>query len=110
MISRFSIATLVIFICSIAFVIHPLSVPIRLPYVGHKRLHINLTTAPICAIALLWAAQCLGPTQVFLLLFLRAFTHACQIRDGIVGTGEKFNLFCSPSLAKPQTASNRITS
>ncbi|KAJ7139054.1 hypothetical protein C8R44DRAFT_300278 [Mycena epipterygia] len=71
MITGFSIATLVIFICSIAFVIHPLSVPIRLPYVGHKRLSLNLTTAPILAIAILWAAQCLGPSQ---------------IRDGIVGT------------------------
>ncbi|KAJ7654801.1 hypothetical protein B0H17DRAFT_1099601 [Mycena rosella] len=71
MITGFSIATLVIFICSIAFVIHPLSVPIRLPYIGHKRVHLNLTSAPIFAIAVLWAAQCLGPTQ---------------IRDGIVGT------------------------
>ncbi|KAJ7489585.1 hypothetical protein FB451DRAFT_693734 [Mycena latifolia] len=71
MITGFSIATLVIFICSIAFVIHPLSVPIRLPYIGHKRVHLNLISAPIFAIAILWAAQCLGPTQ---------------IRDGIVGT------------------------
>ncbi|KAJ7083655.1 hypothetical protein B0H15DRAFT_850291 [Mycena belliarum] len=71
MVTGFAIATLVIFICSIAFVIYPLSVPIRLPYIGHKRIHINLTTAPIFAIAILWAAQCLGPTQ---------------IRDGIVGT------------------------
>ncbi|KAF8218266.1 hypothetical protein K438DRAFT_1557886 [Mycena galopus ATCC 62051] len=67
----FSIATLVIFICSIAFVIHPLSIRIRLPYIGHKRVALNLTTAPILAIAILWAAQCLGPSQ---------------IRDGIVGT------------------------
>ncbi|KAF8218194.1 hypothetical protein K438DRAFT_2007037 [Mycena galopus ATCC 62051] len=65
----FSIATLVIFICSIAFVIHPIS--IRLPYIGHKRVALDLTTAPILAIAILWAAQCLGPSQ---------------IRDGIVGT------------------------
>ncbi|KAJ7715724.1 hypothetical protein DFH07DRAFT_361438 [Mycena maculata] len=71
MITGFSIATLVIFVCSIAFVIHPLSIPIRLPYIGHKRVHLNLTTAPILAIAILWAAQCLGPLQ---------------IRDGIVGT------------------------
>ncbi|KAJ6535927.1 hypothetical protein DFH09DRAFT_1179172 [Mycena vulgaris] len=71
MISGSSIATLVIFICSIAFVIHPLPVPIRLPYIGHKRVQLNLTTAPILAIAILWAAQCLGPSQ---------------IRDGIVGT------------------------
>ncbi|KAK7055275.1 CitMHS domain-containing protein [Favolaschia claudopus] len=69
--SGFSIATLVIFILSISFVIHPLPIPIRLPYIGHKRIVLNLTTAPILAIAILWAAQCLGPTQ---------------IRDGIVGT------------------------
>ncbi|KAJ7856689.1 hypothetical protein B0H14DRAFT_2752436 [Mycena olivaceomarginata] len=67
----FSIATLVIFIWSIAFVIQPLSIPIRLPYIGPKRAALNLTTAPILAIAILWAAQCLGPSQ---------------IRDGIVGT------------------------
>ncbi|KAJ6475744.1 hypothetical protein C8R47DRAFT_1142338 [Mycena vitilis] len=71
MITAYSIVTLVIFICSIAFVIQPLPVPVRLPYIGHKRVVLNLTTAPILAIAILWAAQCLGPTQ---------------IRDGIVGT------------------------
>ncbi|KAJ7248210.1 hypothetical protein B0H12DRAFT_1203080 [Mycena haematopus] len=67
----FSIATLAIFICSIAFVIHPLSIRIRLPYIGLKRVALNLTTAPVLAIAILWASQCLGPAQ---------------IRDGIVGT------------------------
>ncbi|KAJ6617558.1 citrate transporter-domain-containing protein [Mycena sp. CBHHK59/15] len=61
MITSHAIATLVIFICSIAFVIYPLSVPIRLPYIGHKRVHLNLTSAPILAIAILWAAQCLAP-------------------------------------------------
>ncbi|KAJ7148656.1 hypothetical protein C8R43DRAFT_513606 [Mycena crocata] len=71
MITGFSIATLVVFIFSIALVITPLSIPIRLPYIGHKRILLNLTTAPILAIAILWAAQCLGPSQ---------------IRDGIVGT------------------------
>ncbi|KAJ7025540.1 hypothetical protein C8F04DRAFT_1126218 [Mycena alexandri] len=71
MITGFSIATLVIFVCSIAFVIYPLSLPIRLPFIGKKRAQLNLTTAPILAIAILWAAQCLGPSQ---------------IRDGIVGT------------------------
>ncbi|KAF7377802.1 CitMHS domain-containing protein [Mycena sanguinolenta] len=74
----FSIATLVIFICSISFVIHPLSIRIRLPYVGPKRVALNLTTAPVLAIAILWASQCLGPAQ---------------IRDGIVGTGEKYDRF-----------------
>ncbi|KAJ6551648.1 hypothetical protein B0H19DRAFT_1031000 [Mycena capillaripes] len=71
MITAFSITTLVVFVCSIAFVIQPLSIPIRLPYIGHKRIVLNLTTAPILAITILWAAQCLG---------------ASQIRDGIVGT------------------------
>ncbi|KAJ7176478.1 hypothetical protein C8R46DRAFT_1076458 [Mycena filopes] len=71
MLTGFSIATLVVFVCSIAFVIHPLSLPIRLPFLGQKRAQLNLTTAPILAIAILWAAQCLGPSQ---------------IRDGIVGT------------------------
>ncbi|KAF9260450.1 hypothetical protein L218DRAFT_974362 [Marasmius fiardii PR-910] len=71
MISRFSIVTLVFFIISIILVIQPVSFPIRLPYIGRRRIHLNLTTAPILTIALLWAAQCLGPTQ---------------IRDGIVGT------------------------
>ncbi|KAJ7768541.1 hypothetical protein B0H16DRAFT_1412035 [Mycena metata] len=71
MITGFSIATLVIFVFSIAFVIHPLSIPLRLPFIGQKRVQLNLTTAPILAIAILWAAQCLGPSQ---------------IRDGIVGT------------------------
>ncbi|KAG7087461.1 hypothetical protein E1B28_013427 [Marasmius oreades] len=71
MISRFSIVTLVFFIISIILVIQPVSFPIRLPYIGRRRIPLNLTTAPILTIALLWAAQCLGPTQ---------------IRDGIVGT------------------------
>ncbi|KAK7441988.1 hypothetical protein VKT23_016266 [Stygiomarasmius scandens] len=71
MITRFSIVTLVFFILSIAVVIYPVSIPIRLPYLGKRRIPINLTTAPILTIAILWAAQCLGPTQ---------------IRDGIVGT------------------------
>ncbi|KAJ7916225.1 hypothetical protein B0H13DRAFT_2231748 [Mycena leptocephala] len=61
--SRSKVTTLVVFIASIAAVIHPLSIPI--PCL------LNLTTAPILAIAILWAAQCLGPSQ---------------IRDGIVGT------------------------
>ncbi|THU97657.1 hypothetical protein K435DRAFT_838531 [Dendrothele bispora CBS 962.96] len=72
MITRFSIVTLVFFILSIAVVIYPVSIPLpRLPYLGKRRVPINLTTAPILTIAILWAAQCLGPTQ---------------IRDGIVGT------------------------
>ncbi|KAJ7644264.1 hypothetical protein FB45DRAFT_737437 [Roridomyces roridus] len=71
MITGYSVATLVVFACSIVFVIYPVSIPVSIPHVGHKRVPLNLTTAPILAIAVLWAAQCLGPTQ---------------IRDGIVGT------------------------
>ncbi|KAJ7094013.1 hypothetical protein B0H15DRAFT_831589 [Mycena belliarum] len=65
-ITRFSWVTLVIFVLSIIFVIYPVEFKIR-----HRRIPLNLTTAPILAIAILWASQCLGPTQ---------------IRDGIVGT------------------------
>jgi len=71
MITRFSIVTLVIFVLSITFVIYPVSFHVHLPKLGRRRVHINLATAPIIAIAILWAAQCLG---------------ASQIRDGIVGT------------------------
>jgi len=64
MVSGSSIGTLVVFIVSIIFVICPVSFPIFLPYVGRQRIHINLTTAPIIAILVLWAAQCLGPREV----------------------------------------------
>ncbi|KAF9444897.1 hypothetical protein P691DRAFT_762994 [Macrolepiota fuliginosa MF-IS2] len=70
-IDRFSIVTLVFFFLSTIFVIQPIKIPIRLPYIGRRRIPINLNTAPILAIAILWASQCLGPKQ---------------IRDGIVGT------------------------
>jgi Na+/H+ antiporter NhaD/arsenite permease-like protein len=68
MITGYSVATLVVFIISIGFVIYPVSIPTprRIP-----RIPINLTTAPIIAIAILWAAQCLDPAV---------------IRGGIVGT------------------------
>ncbi|KIJ15857.1 hypothetical protein PAXINDRAFT_168847 [Paxillus involutus ATCC 200175] len=68
MTSGYAIATLAIFIVSIIFVIRPVSIPTprRIPQIP-----INLTTAPILAIALLWAAQCIDPF-VF--------------RNGIVGT------------------------
>ncbi|KAK0205523.1 hypothetical protein DFS33DRAFT_1474222 [Desarmillaria ectypa] len=71
MITRFSIVTLIIFILSITFVIYPISFTLRIPYLGRKKIPIDLATAPILAIAILWASQCLGATQ---------------IRDGIVGT------------------------
>ncbi|KAJ7291168.1 hypothetical protein C8J57DRAFT_1271595 [Mycena rebaudengoi] len=62
----YAIATLVLFIISIVFVIRSVSFKVR-----GRRIYINLSTAPILAIAILWASQCLGPKQ---------------IRDGIVGT------------------------
>ncbi|KAH7890286.1 hypothetical protein F5I97DRAFT_1799138 [Phlebopus sp. FC_14] len=68
MTSGYAIATLVVFILSIVFVICPVSIPAVRPI---PRIPINLTTAPILAIALLWAAQCIDPAV---------------IRDGIVGT------------------------
>ncbi|PFH48072.1 hypothetical protein AMATHDRAFT_6158 [Amanita thiersii Skay4041] len=74
MVSGFAIATIVVFILSIIFVIRPVHVHIRLPFRHEKkivRFPIDLLTAPITAIAILWAAQCLG---------------ASTIRAGIVGT------------------------
>jgi Na+/H+ antiporter NhaD/arsenite permease-like protein len=61
MTSGYSIATLVVFILSIIFVIQPVSIPApcRIP-----RIPINLTTAPILAIAILWAAQCIDPAVI----------------------------------------------
>jgi Na+/H+ antiporter NhaD/arsenite permease-like protein len=56
------IATLVLFILSMIFVIRPISI---------GRVPVNFLTAPIVIIAILWAAGCLGPKE---------------IRDGIVGT------------------------
>jgi hypothetical protein len=73
MITRFSIVTLVFFILSTGFVIYPVSFTVRLPYFGPTRISIDLKTAPILAIAILWASQCIGATQ---------------IRNGIVGTGQ----------------------
>jgi hypothetical protein len=69
MVSGSAIGTLVVFIISIIFVIRSFAVPIFLPYVGRKTVPINLTTAPIIAILILWAAQCLGPTEVCHLRF-----------------------------------------
>ena len=68
MTSGYAIATLVVFIISIFFVIRSVKIPMPRPI---PPIPINLTTAPILAIALLWAAQCLDPTV---------------IRNGIVGT------------------------
>jgi len=68
MITGSSIATLVVFILSIGFVIYPVTIPRRGRFPGFS---INLTTAPIIAILILWAAQCIDPTV---------------IRTGFVGT------------------------
>ncbi|KAH6910722.1 hypothetical protein BKA70DRAFT_1271338 [Coprinopsis sp. MPI-PUGE-AT-0042] len=71
MITRYSIVTLVLFFISTIFVIQPFSFHVNLPILGRKRLTLGLMSAPILAIAILWASQCLGATQ---------------IRNGIVGT------------------------
>ncbi|KAG6829921.1 hypothetical protein H0H92_002944 [Tricholoma furcatifolium] len=73
MINRFSIVTIVFFLLSTIFVIQPVSRRASIPYLGRRRISLDLTTAPILAIAILWAAQCLGATQ---------------IRNGIVGTDD----------------------
>jgi len=73
-IDRFSIVTLILFFLSTIFVIHPVSFHVPFPVIGRTRITIGLMSAPIITIAILWAAQCLGPTQ---------------IRNGIVGTGRK---------------------
>jgi hypothetical protein len=76
-IDRFSVVTLIFFFLSTVFVIQPVKIPIRLPYLGQRRIPINLNTAPILTIAILWASQCLGPKE---------------IRDGIVGTSTELLL------------------
>ncbi len=94
MTTRFSIVTLIIFILSITFVIYPVSFTLRLPYLGRRKIPIDLATAPILAIAILWASQCLGATQVCLPL-QNSYYNAdiFQIRDGIVGTGQELASF-----------------
>ena len=67
-----AIATLIFFFLSTIFVIQPLSFHVPLPIIGRTRITIGLMTAPVIAILILWATQCIGPTE---------------IRDGIVGTG-----------------------
>ena len=71
-INGFAIATLILFFISTFFVIQPLSFHVPLPIIGRTRITIGMMTAPIIAILILWAAQCIGATE---------------IRDGIVGTG-----------------------
>lgn len=77
-----SIGTLIVFIFSIIFVIQPGHFPPDWSFKQSKksddekgeitkvskwkkyRIPLNLTTAPIIAIAILWAAQCLGPATI----------------------------------------------
>ena len=85
-ISGQAIATLIIFIISIVFVIYPVSFPVTLPYLGRKRIYINLTTAPIVAILVLWAAQCLGPRVVSAILAGESSGRACTKHDECLDT------------------------
>ena len=71
-IDRFSIVTLVFFLLSTIFVIRPFSFHVPVPRLGRREVTLGLMTAPIIAICILWASQCIG---------------AAQIRDGIIGTG-----------------------
>ncbi|PPQ75296.1 hypothetical protein CVT24_007519 [Panaeolus cyanescens] len=70
-IDRFSIVTIIFFFISQLLVIFPFSFHVPLPKVGRTKFTIGLMGAPLLTIAILWASQCLGATQ---------------IRDGIVGT------------------------
>ncbi|RXW15919.1 hypothetical protein EST38_g9938 [Candolleomyces aberdarensis] len=71
MITRLAIVTLLLFLISTIFVIQSLSFHVCLPFLGKRKVTIGLMTAPMIIIAILWASQCLGATQ---------------IRKGIVGT------------------------
>jgi Na+/H+ antiporter NhaD/arsenite permease-like protein len=71
MISSRAIATLVLFVVSAIFVVHPVSILLPRIWGRRLRLPIGLTTAPIVTIVILWATKCIGPTV---------------LRDGIVGT------------------------
>ncbi|KAM6495197.1 hypothetical protein JOM56_009820 [Amanita muscaria] len=64
-----SVATLVLSVLSIIFVIQPVKIPIGRDQ--NKHVPLNIFTAPILAIAVLWATQCV---------------EASMIRDGIIGT------------------------
>ena len=75
-IDSFAIVTLVFFLVSTFFVIQPFSFHIPFPVLKRVRITIGLMTAPIIAIIILWASQCITATQ---------------IRDGIVGTGMDFS-------------------
>ena len=63
-----AIATLVVYVISVVFVIRPVYIPTLHPI---PRIPLNFTTAPVLAIALLWATQCIDLSV---------------IRNGVVGT------------------------
>ena len=95
-INGFAIATFLIFFLSTIFVIQPLSFHVPLPFIGRTRVTIDFMTAPILAILILWAAQCIGPTE---------------IRNGIVGTGPIPLILCLfENNQRTQMASNLTTS
>ena len=71
-IDRFSVVTLVFFLLSTVFVIKSVSFHVSVPRLGRQKVTLGLMTAPIIAICILWASQCIS---------------AAQIRDGIIGTG-----------------------
>ena len=95
-INGFAIATFLIFFLSTIFVIQPLSFHVSLPFIGRTRVTNDFMTAPIIAILILWAAQCIGPTE---------------IRNGIVGTGPIPLILCLfENNKRTQMASNLTTS
>jgi hypothetical protein len=72
-IDGYSIATLVLFLLSNLFVINPISFELPLHQIpGPIVLTLDLNSAPIIVIGILWASGSIG---------------AAQIRDGIIGTG-----------------------
>jgi len=108
MVSSSAIATLVVFLLSIVCVIRPFSIPIF----GHK-FPINLTTAPIIAILILWAAQCLVaknvslesnqlPCDLLLLLALDSRRHC-------VSYTQDFSIVNHPRSAEVQMVSSLTT-
>ena len=87
MVSGPAIATLVVFLLSIVCVIQPFAIPIILPYLGRKRVPVNLTTAPIIAIIVLWPAKCLttkNVSQQGKKNYGKFSNILLQVRDGIV--------------------------
>jgi len=86
MVSGPAIATLVVFLLSIVCVIYPFSITFRLPYLGRQRIFVDLATAPIIAIIVLWPAQCLTTKNVSQQgKGYGKFTNMLlQVRDGIV--------------------------